>query len=134
MDAHTGIQFRGIDLYDAVNKLRTSSGELLPEAIFYLLLVNKIPNANELNEFKKDLVSRMQLTDETVSVVKNLPKNLHPMAKLSIGMLTMQKDSKFTKAYNEGVNKNNLWEYMLEDALDLAAKTFTLGAVIHNSH
>jgi citrate synthase len=76
----------------------------------------------------------MALDKSTVELIKAMPKDLHPMSKLSAGMLLEQKTSKFAAAYGKGVKKTELWEYMLEDALDLTAKTFTLAALIHNTH
>eukprot|EP01090_Pellita_catalonica_P013835 TRINITY_DN336_c0_g1_i2.p1 TRINITY_DN336_c0_g1~~TRINITY_DN336_c0_g1_i2.p1 ORF type:complete len:304 (-),score=49.00 TRINITY_DN336_c0_g1_i2:66-977(-) len=43
------------------------------------------------------------------------------MSQLSIGVLAAQGNSKFAKAYQEGVNKRELWKYAYEDALDLIA-------------
>lgn len=135
LDAEEGIRFRGHTLYDAVNALRPKEGgEVKPEQVFWLLLTGNLPTKEETNEFIGDLRSRMKLDDETTELVTKLPKGLHPMAKLSTGMLLLQKNSKFAEAYSKGVNKKDLWEYMLEDSLNLVAQTFTLGALIHNTH
>lgn len=135
LDNETGIRFQGIMLQEAVEILRKErGGEPKPEDIFWLLLTGSIPNKQQRDEFRVDLVSRMALDQTTIDIVKSMPKDLHPMSKLSAGMLLLQKHSKFAAAYSKGVKKTELWEYMLEDSLDLTAKTFTLGALIHNSH
>lgn len=40
----------------------------------------------------------MQVDEETAAIVCKFPKDLHPMAKLSAGILLLQKGSKFAKA------------------------------------
>merc|ERR1719273_2429122 len=53
------------------------------------------------------------------------------MTQLSISMLLLQKDSKFTAKYHEGMKKGEYWEAALEDALDLVAKIPVLAAIIY---
>jgi citrate synthase len=55
------------------------------------------------------------------------------MTQLSIGVLALQKDSKFAKAYKNGVNKKEYWETCYEDSLDLMAKLPRLAALIFNN-
>lgn len=108
------------------------NGEPLPEAVLWLLLTGDYPSSNQLNDFKVDLVHRMKIDENIAKIIYKFPKDLHPMAQLSAGMLLLQKESKFAKAYQSGVHKSKLWEYMLEDTLDISAKTFTLAAYIYN--
>jgi citrate synthase len=53
------------------------------------------------------------------------------MTQLSIAMLALQKDSKFSAAYDSGMKKAEYWEYALEDALDLIAKIPVVAAYIY---
>merc|ERR1740129_1140588 len=53
------------------------------------------------------------------------------MTQLSVGMLAMQKDSKFTSKYDEGMKKTEYWEWALEDALDLVARIPVVAAYIY---
>lgn len=69
-----------------------------PEQIFWLLLTGNLPTDAENQEFTADLRSRMALDAETTDLVSRMPKSLHPMAKLSAGMLLLQKNSKFAEA------------------------------------
>jgi citrate synthase len=51
-----------------------------------------------------------------------------------MGILTCQPQSKFAKAYNEGVNKKMYWESTYEDAIDVCAKVSRVAALVyHNS-
>jgi len=66
--------------------------------MLWLLLSGQIPSAKEKHDFSRELVSRMDVDEETTALVRKFPKNLHPMAKLSAGILLLQKNSKFAKA------------------------------------
>lgn len=133
LDQNEGITFRNHHLYNVVQNLRDlCNGEPLPEAVLWLLLTGDYPSSNQLSDFKHDLVNRMHIDDSVARIIQSFPKDLHPMSQLSAGMLLLQKGSKFAKAYQSGVHKSKLWEYMLEDTLDISAKTFTLAAYIYN--
>ena len=55
------------------------------------------------------------------------------MVMLSVGILTLQKDSKFAGFYNSGkFNKMTAWEYVYEDASDLVARIAIIAAFIYN--
>ncbi len=51
------------------------------EEVIYLLWNDKLPTAEELTQFKAQLVSEMELPADFINVLKNLPtQNVHPMA------------------------------------------------------
>jgi citrate synthase len=54
------------------------------------------------------------------------------MTQLSMAVLSLQNQSKFAKAYSNGVSKNLYWETYLEDCLDLISKLPELAARIYN--
>ena len=58
----------------------------------------------------RDWASRAALPQHVVQMVNNFPSNLHPMSQFSAGITAMQSESKFAKAYNEGVPKTKYWE------------------------
>jgi len=55
------------------------------------------------------------------------------MTQLSMGVLSLQKDSHFAKAYREGVNKANYWEHYYEDSMDLISRLPRMAALIYNN-
>lgn len=61
-------------------------------------MTGRYPNEKELNEFSKELVHKMSLSEDTIKQLRQLPKDLHPMSKLSIGIMLLQNNSKFLKA------------------------------------
>ncbi len=112
----------------------TPIGELkdkLPEAIFYLLVTGELPDDTSLEDFKKDMKSRAKVPDYVWEILKAMPKDSHPMAMFSLGILAMEKESVFRKEYTKGIKKTEYWDSTLEDCLNLIAKLPTLAAGIY---
>jgi citrate synthase len=103
----------------------------LPEAVFYLLITGEMPDDAALEDLKKDLRSRAQVPDYVWKVMEAMPKDSHPMAMFSLGVLAMEKESAFRKTYTEGIKKTEYWQYTLEDCLSLIGKLPTLAAGIY---
>eukprot|EP00889_Picochlorum_renovo_P007127 jgi/Picre1/34157/NNA_001632.t1 len=55
------------------------------------------------------------------------------MTQFATAILALQPGSKFAAAYGEGVHKTKLWEYSLEDSLDLIAKLPSIAALIYRN-
>jgi len=66
-------------------------------------------------------------------LIRSLPKTMHPMTQLSIGLQACQTDSKFAAAYANGVHKSKYWETTLEDVLDVIAKLPSIAALIYRN-
>ena len=134
LDAQTGITYNGghsiPDLCAKAPKA-IENGEPLPEAIFWLLLTGKFPTQSEVAEFQNDLRRSSTLPKETIELIKSLPKDTHPMAQLSMAILSLQRHSSFAEAYRNGVKKSEYWRYYLEDSVDLVAKLPEIAARIY---
>jgi citrate synthase len=50
-----------------------------------------------------------------------------------MGVMACQPQSKFAKAYSEGVHKSKYWESTLEDSLDVCAKVSRIAALVYNN-
>lgn len=50
-----------------------------------------------------------------------------------LAVTAMHSESKFAKAYADGVRKTEYWEYMLEDSFDLIAKLPVVAAMIYRN-
>lgn len=70
------------------------------------------------------------VSEETLDFIKRLPSDSHPLTQLSQTLLFLQKDSRFAKAYLDGVDKRTLWEYAYEDSLDLLAQISPIAGYI----
>jgi citrate synthase len=112
----------------------TPIGEMkdkLPEAVFYLLVTGEMPGDDDVKALSKDLKSRAKVPDYVWKVLEAMPKDSHPMAMFSLGILAMEKESVYRKKYDEGMKKSEYWEPTLEDCLNLIAKLPTLAAGIY---
>ena len=119
----SGLIIRGIELKYLWSKL--------PEEILWLLLTGELPNAAELKDLQDELKSREEVPVYVWKVIDSMPDDSHPMAMFSTGILVMQHESKFAKAYNDGVKKPDYWKSTLEDALDILAKLPAIGAYVY---
>ena len=134
LDAQKGILLRNHNLFDLCKELKyKGSDEPLPEALIWFLFTGEIPNEKQIEATIQDVKRRSAVPKETEDLIKSLPKGLHPMSQLSIAVLSMQKDSKFAKAYREGVNKTKYWEYYYEDSMDIISRLPRVAALIYNN-
>jgi citrate synthase len=94
-------------------------------------LTGELPNHQEFEDFSAELKTRSELPKGTLEFIQSLPQNMHPMTQLSSAILNLQPNSQFAKAYARGIPKNQYWEYVYEDALELLAKVPALAAYIY---
>jgi citrate synthase len=89
LDANKGITFRGYTIPDLAEKLPHAKGgqEALPEGAIWLLYGDSIPTKTEFNDISTDLKERSTISEETMTFIKRLPTNLHPLTQLSSVML-----------------------------------------------
>ncbi|MBD3641763.1 MAG: 2-methylcitrate synthase [Marinobacter sp.] len=74
----TGLTYRGYDITDLANNAQF-------EEVAYLLLRGKLPNQQELDAYKKKLVSLRGLPEALKTVLEQIPKNAHPMDVMRTG-------------------------------------------------
>lgn len=137
LDPYEGIRYRGLTLHECNEKLPKANAESevgLPEASFWLLLTGEIPNDNEIAKMNEELHRRSTLPDHVIKVIDALPRTVHPMTQLSMGVLALQTGSVFTQNYRAGtMHKFDYWKYTLEDALSLVAQIPLLAARIYRN-
>merc|ERR1712183_997804 len=122
LDTEEGIRFRGYTIPECQELLPKAPGgeEPLPEGLFWLLLTGEIPTEEQVRGLSAEWASRAELPSHVVTLLNNLPSNVHPM-------------SKFAKAYEQGVHKSKYWEDTFEDSMDLVAKLPVVAATIYNN-
>merc|ERR1712133_156725 len=135
LDADEGIRFRGYTIPECQELLPKAPGgkEPLPEGLFWLLVTGDIPTEEQVRGLSQDWASRAELPSHVVTMLNNFPSNLHPMAQFSAAMAALHSESKFSKAYGEGVHKTKYWETTFEDSMDLVAKLPVVAATIYNN-
>jgi len=135
LDPVEGIEFRGYTIPQCQELLpKAPSGkEPLPEGLFWLLLTSQIPTQEQVDSVTKEWNNRAEIPQHVVTMLNNFPTHLHPMSQLSAAANALQSESKFAKAYSQGVHKSKYWEYVYEDSMDLIAKLPTVAAIIYRN-
>lgn len=137
LDSIDGIKYRGIGLYEVCKVLPKgpgADGVALPEGAFWLLLTGEVPKPEQVAALTKELHARSKVSDDTLKIIDSLPKSMHPMTQLSIGIMLLQQGSKFFDGYSKGtMKKTEYWEYALEDALTMVAQMSVISARIYQN-
>ncbi len=118
-----GLIIRGYPILKLTDKL--------PEEIFWLLITGKLPTADELKLFQKELKAAGEVPAYVWKVLKAMPKSSHPMAMLDCAILAMENESAFRKRYSEGMHKTEYWEPTLDDAMRLMGTIHTIAAGVY---
>ena len=135
LDPQEGIRFRGKTIPETFAALPKAPGSNYPtvESFWYMLLTGDVPTQAQVDEVVKEWKVRQDVPAYVFDAIRALPRDSHPMVMLSVGILTLQKDSKFAGFYNSGkFNKNIAWEYVYEDACDIVARIPIIAAFIYN--
>lgn len=133
LDPQEGIRYRGYTLPEVFEKLPKPAGAEMPyvEGAFYLLLTGDIPTDNEVADVADEFNKRRILPRYVYEVIDAFPSVSHPMAIFSTAILTMHRESFFSKKYHAGINKNDYWDPMYEDSLNLLAKLPEIASYIY---
>jgi citrate synthase len=124
LDPMEGIRYRGYTLPEVFEKLPKPKGSEMPyvEGLYYLLLTGDVPDQEEVGEMLDEFNKRRILPRYVYEVIDSFPCCSHPMTIFSAAVMTMQRESFFTKKYHAGINKMEYWDPTYEDALNLLAK------------
>ncbi|XP_046670106.1 probable citrate synthase 2, mitochondrial [Homalodisca vitripennis] len=135
LDPEEGIRFRGYSIPECQKLLPKAKGgaEPLPEGLFWLLLTGDIPTDAQVAAVSKEWSNRAGLPSHVVTMLNNFPSNLHPMSQFSAAVTALNSESKFAKAYSQGVKKTLYWEHIYEDSMDLIAKLPVIAATIYRN-
>ncbi len=135
LDPQEGIRFRGKTIPETFAALPKAKGSKYPtvESFWYFLLTGDVPNQKQVDEVVAEWKKRQVVPSYVWDAIRALPRDSHPMVMLSVGMLALQKDSKFAAFYSGGkFNKNTAWESVYEDASDIVARIPIIAAFIYN--
>lgn len=89
LDANKGICFRGNSIEECQQKLPTfnENGQMMPEAMLWLLITGDIPSKEQTESLKQELLLRSYLSDNVTNFLHSLPKDIHPMNALSSALM-----------------------------------------------
>lgn len=135
LDANEGIRFHGKTIKECQEVLPkgTSGTEMLPEAMFWLLLTGEVPSTSQVRNFSRELAGKAQLPGYVNTLLDNFPKDMHPMTQFACAVSALNHESKFAKAYEAGLNKADYWEPTFDDSISLIAKLPTIAAKIYQN-
>ena len=133
LDPFKGIRFRGLSIRECQSQLPCKFREPMPESIFWLLLTGSVPTCSQVEELRQELASKASVPSSVRAFMSSLPKAMHPMTQLSIGVLALGSDSEFDTAYSKGMRKTEYWRPMLEDCINLVAKIPMLAAIVYRN-
>jgi len=135
LDADEGIRFRGYTIPECQDLLPKAPGgaEPLPEGLFWLLCTGEIPTDEQVKALSAEWVERADIPQHVVTMIKNFPSTLHPMSQFSAAITALQSESKFAKAYADGIHKTKYWEPCYEDSMDLIAKLPAVASMIYRT-
>lgn len=135
LDANEGIRFHGKTIEDCQKVLPkgTTGTEMLPEAMFWLLLTGQVPSTSQIRAFSRELAEKSALPSFVEHMLDSFPTDLHPMTQFACAVSTLNHTSAFAKAYEKGVNKTDYWEPTFDDSISLLAKLPTIAAKIYQN-
>ncbi|EKD14549.1 uncharacterized protein L3040_000072 [Drepanopeziza brunnea f. sp. 'multigermtubi'] len=135
LDANEGIRFHGRTIKDCQKELPkgTTGTEMLPEAMFWLLLTGQVPSTSQVRTFSRELAEKSELPAFVNKLLDNFPTDLHPVTQFAIAVSALSHTSKFAKAYEAGINKADYWEPTFDDSISLLAKLPTIAAKIYQN-
>ncbi|GAA3922299.1 citrate (Si)-synthase, eukaryotic [Chitinophaga oryziterrae] len=133
LDANEGIRFRGYSIPELREKMpkAPNGAEPLPEGLFYLMLIGELPTEADVQHLSSQWGRRSHVPNHVFDAIEALPVTTHPMTMFTVGVMAMQTESAFAKAYGEGINKKDYWSYMYDDAMDLIARLPRVAAYIY---
>ncbi|KAI1392630.1 citrate synthase [Hypoxylon trugodes] len=135
LDANEGIRFHGRTIKDCQKELPKgrSGTEMLPEAMFWLLLTGQVPSVNQVRGLSRELAEHARLPDFVNKMLDSFPHDLHPMTQFAMAVSALNYTSKFARAYEHGLNKADYWEPTFDDVISLLAKLPTIAAKIYQN-
>lgn len=133
LDANEGIRFRGYSIPELREKMPKVKGgaEPLPEGLFYLMLIGELPEEADVQHLSNQWARRSHVPNHVFAAIDALPVSAHPMTMFTVGVMALQTESTFAKAYAEGMNKKDYWSYMYDDSMDLIARLPRIAAYIY---
>lgn len=133
VDPAEGIRFRGMSIPEVLKNLPKARGGKMPlvGGLYYLLMVGEVPTREQAMEVEAEWAKRADIPDYVYKMLKAMPVDTHPMILLTQAVMSLARDSVFTRKYHEGMKKDVYWEAALEDSMDLTAKLPVIAAFIY---
>ncbi len=134
VDPDHGLRYRTYSINEVLSLLPKLEGTDYPMtgAIYYLLMGNEIPTMAKAMYVEEEWRKRAEIPKYVYDVINAFPDSASPMSMFSAAILSMSAQSKFYQGYEHGMSKDDYWHVMLDDSLDLTARTPRIAAYIYN--
>lgn len=135
LDPEEGIRFQGhtIDQCRSALPKGTSGTEMLPEAIFWLLLTGQVPSTSQIRAFSRQLATESTLPEYLEEIMDKFPRDMHPMTQFACAVCALSPTSQFAKQLEKGMEKKMYWESVFDDSISLLAKLPTIAGKIYQT-
>lgn len=133
LDPNEGIRYRGYTLPEVFEKLPKPKGAEMPyvEGLFYLLLTGEVPTESQVSDCVDEFAKRRIVPRYIYELIDSFPCCSHPMTIFSSAIISMHRESFFTKKYFAGIPKEDHWDPMYEDSMNLLAKLPEIATYIY---
>jgi citrate synthase len=126
VDPGRGLIVRGIPVLELVGRL--------PEEVFFLLLIGRLPDEKESAAVRAAIGAQTRVNEAAWRPIEAMPREAHPMAMLSAGLLALEHESVMARKVAEGAPRSEYWRYALDDALRILHALPTLAGGIYRIH
>ncbi len=133
LDSQDGIRFRGYSIPELQEKLPKASGgsEPLPEGLFHLMLLGELPTESDTDHLSSVWQRRSHVPTHVFNTIDALPLSAHPMTMFVTAVMALQTESNFAKEYARGMSKQDYWNPIYDDVMDLIARLPRIAAYIY---
>jgi len=93
LDPQEGIRFRGKTIPETFAALPKAPNSNYPtvESFWYFLLTGDVPTQAQVDEVVAEWKTRQAVPQYVFDAIRALPRDIHPMVMLSVGMLALQR-------------------------------------------
>jgi citrate synthase len=123
VDPERGLFIRGIPVVELLDRF--------PEDIFFLLLIGRLPGAEETAMVRKEIAAQERVPEPVWRVIDEMSAASHPMSMLATGLLALENESVLTRRYDEGLGRDDHWKATLADAVRVLGSLPTLAGGIY---
>lgn len=133
VDPSEGIRFRSFTIPEILEKLPKPPRSEMPYlgGLYYLFITGELPTESEARAVENEWKARMDVPQYIFDIIEATPRDAHPVTMFSIAVLSMQRESIFAEKYGQGLRREEYWQPMLEDSLNLTAKLPVIAAYIY---
>ena len=133
LDPEEGIRFRGYTIPEVLEKLPKPEGAEYPcvESFWWLLLTGDIPTQEDAQAVRDEFSDKKIIPQYVIELMRKMPRDTHPMTIFSTAILAMQRESKFVRYYERGMDKLDYWKPTYDDAIQIIAKLPSIAAYIY---